>query len=279
MDFAFVVRKRLEELDLDQRDLANACEVTESYISQLVGRKKLPPVPNRTDLYDKMSGLLGLPREELARLAALQHHDRLDRSWLPAPEARFGPMRELMLAKCRPGQTAMRAVFEKEAFGPLERLITRTVVETIRDEARLRARDEPWLRSIASDAGVSYRTMRVQLIDLLENDAAATLGDFTPFVDPIVASWTFDIDRFTLAVRLTTGVTRRFEFAARQGHEKAAADPAGLRAFLRDSRLSGGITPEETAVLRSIGLPEPQRATALFYYRLLQNLRDPMHFK
>lgn len=279
MDFAFVVRRRLEELRLDQRDLASACEVTESYISQLVGRKKLPPVPNRTDLYDKMSALLGVPREELARLAALQHHDRLDRSGLPAPEARFGPMRELILAKCRPAQAAMRAIFEKDAFGPMERLITRTIVETIRDEARLRARDEPWLRSIAADARVSYRTMRVQLIDLLENDAAATLGDFTPFVDPIVESWSFDVDRFTLSIRLTTGGARRFEFAEQRRREKPAADSAGLRAFFRDSRLSGGITPDETAVLRSVRLPEPQRATAHFYYRLLQTLRDPIHFK
>jgi transcriptional regulator with XRE-family HTH domain len=279
MDFAFVIRRRLEELHLDQRDLANACEVTESYISQILGRRKLPPVPNRTDLYDKMSVLLGVSREELARLAALQHHDRLDRSWLPATEARFGPMRELILAKCRAHQTAMREIFETDAFGPLERVITRTVVETIRDEARLRARDETWLRSLAAGAGLSYRTMRVKLIDLLENDGAGTLGDFTPFLDPIVEWWTFDIDRFTLSVRLTNGATRKFEFAEQQRREKPAADPAGLRAFLRDSRLSGGITPEESAILRSVRLPEPQRATALFYYRLLQNLRDPVHFK
>ena len=45
MDFAFVVRQKLEEQGLDQRELANQAEVTESYISQLLGRKKLPPLP------------------------------------------------------------------------------------------------------------------------------------------------------------------------------------------------------------------------------------------
>src|SRR5688572_30212464 len=99
MDFAFVVRQRLEELHLGQCDLASASQVTESYISQILGRKKLPPVPNRTDIYDKMSGLLGLPREELARLATLQHRNELDRSWHGAALARFGPMRELILGK------------------------------------------------------------------------------------------------------------------------------------------------------------------------------------
>ena len=90
MDFAFIVRQRLEELGLGQRDLANAAEVTESYISQLLRRRKLPPLPNRTDLYEKMSRTLGLPREELARLAALEHHEALDEKWQDAPPARFG---------------------------------------------------------------------------------------------------------------------------------------------------------------------------------------------
>ena len=38
MDFVFAVRQRLEDLGLGQRELANAAEVTESYISQLLGR-------------------------------------------------------------------------------------------------------------------------------------------------------------------------------------------------------------------------------------------------
>src|SRR5579862_9063649 len=124
MDFAFVVRERLEELGIGQRELANAAEVTESYISQLLGRKKLPPLPNRTDLYEKMSRTLGLPQDELARLAALAHHEALDEKWQGAPPARFGPMRELVLRKCRPARMRqMRAIFEKQPFGELEQMI------------------------------------------------------------------------------------------------------------------------------------------------------------
>src|SRR5437763_15347243 len=104
MDFAFIVRQRLEELGFGQRDLANAAEVTESYISQLLGRKKLPPLPNRTDLYDKMSRVLGLTRDELARLAAIEHHEALAQKWLGAPPPRFGPMRELVLRKSKPAR-------------------------------------------------------------------------------------------------------------------------------------------------------------------------------
>ena len=40
MDVAFVIRQRLDELGYEQRDLARAAAVTESYISQLLTRKK-----------------------------------------------------------------------------------------------------------------------------------------------------------------------------------------------------------------------------------------------
>ncbi len=279
MDFAFVVRQRLEELRLGQRDLANASQVTESYISQLLGRKKLPPLPNRTDIYEKMSGLLGLPREELARLAALQHRHALDRTWRVPSLARFGPMRELILGKChRSRQKAIRTIFEKDPFGELERLVTRTLIESIRDEARAHARDEKWLRALASTAGQSYRRMRVQLIDLLDSDPAASIGDFTPFIDPLIQSWDFDLDRFVLLIRLISGATRRFVFHE-EAKEKPIANHAGLRAFLRDAVLSAGTTVEEIAILRSLRIPKERRPTALFYYRILQNLRDPLNFK
>ncbi|HSP14784.1 MAG TPA: helix-turn-helix domain-containing protein [Thermoanaerobaculia bacterium] len=275
MDFAFVVRQRLEELHLDQRDLASASQVTESYISQILRRKKLPPLPNRTDIYDKMSGLLGLPREELARLAAQQHRDEIDRAWRGAAMARFGPMRQLILGKCQRREKEIRAIFEKDPFGELERLITRTLIEVIRDEARAHARDETWLHSLASTAGQSYRKMRVQLIDLLDSDPSASIGDFTPFIEPLLRSWDFDLDGFVLVVRLTTGATRRFVFGE-DARERTAPDQPGLRAFLRDSRLSAGATGEELAILRSLHVPG---ATPLFFYRTLQSLRDPLNFK
>ena len=42
MDVCLVVKQRLDELGLEQKDLATAAEVTESYISQLLACKKLP---------------------------------------------------------------------------------------------------------------------------------------------------------------------------------------------------------------------------------------------
>ena len=50
MDVSQLIQQKLTELGLDQRDLADAAEVTESYISQLLTRKKMPPAPERTDI-------------------------------------------------------------------------------------------------------------------------------------------------------------------------------------------------------------------------------------
>jgi transcriptional regulator with XRE-family HTH domain len=61
MDIASVIRHRLDELGIEQRDLAVAAGVTESYISQLLAQKKTPPAPDRTDIYDKIAQVLKLP--------------------------------------------------------------------------------------------------------------------------------------------------------------------------------------------------------------------------
>ena len=69
MDVCFVIKARLEEMGLEQKDLAVAADVTESYISQLLNRKKLPPAPVRTDIYEKLEKVLKLSNGELAKLA------------------------------------------------------------------------------------------------------------------------------------------------------------------------------------------------------------------
>src|SRR5438094_10337056 len=99
MDVAFVIRQRLAALGREQRDLARAAQVTESYISQLLTRKKAPPAPHRTDLYDKMGKALKFPQGELARLANLQRREALKKSLGDAPPPLFKEVRELILRK------------------------------------------------------------------------------------------------------------------------------------------------------------------------------------
>ena len=77
MDVSQLIQQKLDESGLEQRDLANAAEVTESYISQLLSRKKMPPAPDRTDIYDKLGRFLKLPAGTLAGLADLQRPNQV----------------------------------------------------------------------------------------------------------------------------------------------------------------------------------------------------------
>ena len=79
MDFPLLIRIRLRDLGTEQRDLAAAAQVTESYISQLLTGKKPPPAPERTDIYERMETFLRLPAGQLATLADLQRTEALKR--------------------------------------------------------------------------------------------------------------------------------------------------------------------------------------------------------
>ena len=87
MDVSLLIRHRLRELGLGQKDLAAAAQVTESYISQLLARKKAPPSPGRTDIYEKIGRALKLPSGELSKLADLQRKEELRKrvAELPRP--------------------------------------------------------------------------------------------------------------------------------------------------------------------------------------------------
>src|SRR5882762_2079886 len=121
MDVALVIRHRLDELALDQKDLAVAAQVTESYISQLLARKKVPPAPDRTDIYEKIGKFLELPGGELSKLASLQRREELKKKIADPPSPLFEDFRELILRKCDPRKRKqVRSIFEKSAFGERE---------------------------------------------------------------------------------------------------------------------------------------------------------------
>ena len=118
MDVALVISRRLEELGYVQKDLARAAQVTESYVSQLLTRKKMPPAPSRTDIYGRMEEFLKLPSGELARLARLQRLEQLRRHVGEEAAPLFHDARELILRKCRPDKERhLRTIFEQEPFG------------------------------------------------------------------------------------------------------------------------------------------------------------------
>src|SRR5437762_9471565 len=111
MDVCSVIKRRLEELGLEQKDLATAAEVTESYVSQLLARKKLHPAPDRTDIYEKIAKYLKLPSDRLSKLAEHQRREELKRNLGDPPAPLFREIRALILRKCVPDkENQVRAI-------------------------------------------------------------------------------------------------------------------------------------------------------------------------
>jgi len=241
VDVAFVIRERLLELGLEQRDLARAARVTESYISQLLTGKKASPAPDRTDIYERMDRFLKLPPGELARVAEWARKEDLKRELRDVPEPLFPQVRELVLRKCRAKDA--RAIVSGQPFGEIERLVVQRLLD---------------VAGLATD-----------IFHLSPKQIEA--------LDALIESWDIDLVTFSLEIvprrRLGARKVRRFEFVERDAEEQP-----GLRRFLADPSLSGAATPYELEFLTDLRF-QGRRPTALYYYRELQNLKDPLHFE
>jgi len=283
VDVPFVILHRLEELGLEQQELARAAHVTESYISQLLTRRKAPPAPNRTDIYDRMDKFLKLPSGELAKLADLQRKEDLKRELGDEPAPLFHEVRELILRKCNPErQKHVRAIFETQPFGELERLVTQTLLDVVKRVAKDELENDYWLRMVARLSRRSYEEMRVVVLEFLDTDIFhVSAENCVAFLDPLIESWDIDLATFGLEIVLNhsvvPGQAKRFEFVEREADQPVGEEP-GLQEFLQDSSLSGTATPKEVAFLKRLKF-QGQRPTPLYYYRELQSLRDPLHFR
>jgi transcriptional regulator with XRE-family HTH domain len=284
MDVAQLIQQKLTELGLDQRDLADAANVTESYISQLIGRKKTPPAPQRTDIYEKLDRALKLPAGKLAGLADLQRRHDLKRKIQEAPVPLFKEVRELLIQKCKASKRAeIRAVFEKEPFGEIERLVTQKLLDVVKGMVRHELDRENWLRIVARGSSRSYKEMRVAVLEFLDADVFNTTPEScVAFLNPLIVGWEIDLKSFSLEIRLNPDIApahvRRFEFIEKETRV-VSDDQPGLRQFLKDHSLSSDATPDEIEFLRGLRFENRRRPNALYYYRELQNLRDPLHFR
>jgi transcriptional regulator with XRE-family HTH domain len=282
VDVSLVIKQRLEEFGLEQRDLARAAQVTESYISQLLTRRKAPPAPGRTDIYEKMDKFLKLPSGELARLAAVQRTEGLKRELGEEPAPLFREVRDLILRKCHPDkEPQVRAIFEKQPFGELERLVTKQLLGVVKGVAKAELENEYWLHMVAELGGRSYQEMRVIVLEFLDTDIFhLSRENCVAFLDPLIESWDIDLATFALDIllnpRVVSGHVKRFEFIEREADQLFVEEP-GLNEFLEDPALSGTATEEEVAFLKRLRF-KGRHPSPLYYYRELQNLRDPLHF-
>ena len=128
----------------------------------------------------------------------------------------------------------------------------------------------------------SYEEMRVMVLDFQEIEVlSVSVENCVVFLDPMIESWDIDLGTFAMEIVLNRRVVRqqpkRFEFVETEPEHPSEVE-AGFRLFLQDSSLSGDATEEEIAFLRRLRFNGNQ-PTPLYYYRELQNLRDPLHFR
>jgi transcriptional regulator with XRE-family HTH domain len=277
-----LVRSRLEALGYGQKDLAQAVQVTDSYISQLLTRRKAPPGRDRTDIYPKMEAFLQLEPGELARLVEIERTEELRRKLGQSPEPLFREFRDLVLRKCVPAKRdEVRAVFEGQPFGILEQLVTRTLLEVVQNVARRELDSENWLRLAARVGGRSHEEMRVLVLEFLDTDVFHVSNEnCVTFLDPLVESWDVDLDSLRVDIMLNAELVedahRTFAFLEGEPIEDSEPEPA-LLGFLEEAQLLGEVTEEEIRLLACQQF-DGKRPTKLYYYRALQNLRDPLHF-
>jgi hypothetical protein len=277
-----LVRSRLATLGYGQKDLARAAQVTDSYVSQLLTRRKAPPARDRTDIYAKMEEFLRLEPGELGRLAENERAEEIKRKLGQTPEPLFHEFRDLVLSKCvAKKRDEVRAVFEGRPFGTLERLVTQTLLEVVQSIARQELDSESWFRLAARVGGRSHEELRVIVLEFLDTDVFQVSNENCAiFIDPLVESWDVDLISFRLDVMLNRSLVadprRTFSFVESAPTGDSSLKP-GLADFLNDPQLSGDVTEEEIQILQRQRFGG-RRPNKLFFYRALQNLRDPLHF-
>src|SRR5207302_8057784 len=128
-----------------------------------------------------------------------------------------------------------------------------------------------------------YKQMRVAVLEFLDADMFnITPNSCIALLDPLIVSWNVDLASFSLNIVLNRKIAsvhlKKIEFVEQETHPPSDEEP-GLREFLTDRSLSGDATPEEVEFLKELRCQNGRQANALYYYRELQNLRDPLHFR
>src|SRR5258705_385485 len=229
-----------------------------------------------------MGKFLKLPSGKLAKLAEHQRKEELKRNLGDPPTPLFKEVRELILRKCAPAkEKQIRAIFEKQPFGELERLVTQKLLDLVKKVARDELESETWLRSVARLSGRSYEALRVSILEFMDADAFnVSVENCESFLDPLIESWDIDLATFGMEIvlnrRLIPGYAKKFEFVETELAQ--TEEEPGLKEFLRHQSASGDATEGEIDFLKRLRL-DGKRPTPLYYYRELQNLRDPLHFR
>jgi len=200
-----LMRRRLRELKRTPRELAEAVQVPETYIADLLAGRRRPPAPGRTDVYERMTKFLRLHRNDLSTCAGAERAGtslrgrragrRLDTRVLDA-----------LLELCAPAKARPLARRLGSKHGPeLEQLIVQRILEVTQGFVRRQLDDEVGIRVAANREGCSYLEMRMRLLEFLDTTPqSVTPADLDEFVRPQVGTWDLDLETQAMRIVLRT---------------------------------------------------------------------------
>src|SRR2546422_1261658 len=154
-----LLRRRLRELKRTPREVAEAVQVTEDYMADLVSGRRRPPAPGRSDLYAPMTKFLRLHRNDLPTCA------RAERA---AAEAAGRPDPEVcrqVLELCAPER---QRVLQRRGAPPegaeLERGIVRRLLLVAQGFVDRQLEGEGGVRMAAGREGWTHPHARLRLL-------------------------------------------------------------------------------------------------------------------
>ena len=283
MDFRTFLSHRLSELGIKQSDLAKAAQVTPSYISQILRGKKRPPSPARTDFYDRIEKAVRLQKGTLSALVNAETKMEAAPNTAASPQPLFPDVRAVILKKCdNESAEHVREVFERRSFGVVERIVAKKLLGVAKRAIRNSVEREGWIDELANSTGYSRKELQKATETTLSSDLlSADSAVLALVLDLFIDRWNIDFSTFTVEIstdrKLTPGYEKIFELTETEEQFPGDSQP-GFRNFLSHPTLSGDATDSEIDFLRRLKFGR-KNPTALFYYRALQNLRDPLHFE
>jgi hypothetical protein len=218
----------------------------------------------------------------VSNLAETQRREELKWRVLDPPLPLFKEFRQLILRKCiATKKEQITSIFEREPLGEFERFITQKLLDIAKRAVKEELGDEKWIHRVARVSKRSYEERRVSILEFLDTDIFhVSAENCLSVLDPLIKSWDVEFESFGIEIVLNRKLSRnhrkKLEF------QEARPEPdleieQGLEDFLNDPKLSAGVTPNEIAFLKRLRT-NGKRPSLFYYYRELQNLRDPLNF-
>lgn len=192
-----LLQRGLREKQQSTAELAEAVQVPEEYMADLVAGRRRPPRPARTDLYEGITSFLGLGRNELVGCATAELADTTPSNGM-RPSVK---VRRALLELCEPATAeALGKDRTKQGSARLTDLIQR-VLDVAQRAVRRRLSDQVVMRVAAQQGGSTYLAMRFKVLEFLDATAdTLTVDQVNDFVQPLVAVWDTDLETGVLRV-------------------------------------------------------------------------------